>query len=133
MFGTKVCGQVVAIGHVTAEVVESISASSKAVTTFNLNNSDNAGNLNSGIISMGTITLNSGASVACNLVIRSATLKDNKGNGFTIDPTVMTPGQGLTARVDGTQSIQINGTTHILKGQASGLYNGSYTMVFAYN
>ena len=34
--GSKVCSQTVAIGHVTAEVIESISAASMAVTNFEL-------------------------------------------------------------------------------------------------
>src|ERR1035437_4081501 len=115
MFGTKVCGQVVAIGHVTAEVVESVSASSMAITAFNLKKSDSVGGsilTEQTSLSMGTITINSAASIACNLVMRSATLTDNKGNGFTIEPTIMTSGQGITAQANGTQSLKINGITH---------------------
>lgn len=137
----RVSGQVVAIGHVTAEVVESVSASSKAITGFSLKNGDinskstinGVAVINSETFSLGAITINSGTSVACNLVVHPANLSDNKGNGFTIDPTMNIPGQGDTGRADGTQTIQINGTARMRSGQASGLYQGSYTMVFAYN
>lgn len=137
----KVKGQVVAIGHVCAEVVESVSASSKAVTGFHLKNGSTAAestisgqdNLNMSSLSMGTITINSGANIACNLVLKSATLSDTNGNNFTIDTAMTTFGRSDTGRADGNQTIQVNGTAHMTHGQASGLYQGSYTMVFAYN
>lgn len=137
---SDVRGQVVAIGHATAEVVESICTSSKAVTSFHLNVNVNtestikeAGNLNPATVNLGVITINSGKSVACNLVIQSAKLSDTKGNGFTIDTTMMIKGQPEPTQVEGPQTIQINGSAHILSGQISGLYKGTYTMVFAYN
>jgi hypothetical protein len=135
----KVSGQVVAIGHATAEVVESVSASSKAVTGFNLNNTTNGTALNDKVnfsterLNLGSITINSGTNVACNLVIKSARLSDASGNNFMIDPAMNTQDQGDAARADGTQTLQINGTARMLSGQASGLYQGTYTMVFAYN
>lgn len=137
----KVNGQTVAIGHATAEVVESVSASLQAVTGLNLKNGYGVtesklieqGYLNSETFNLGTITINSGTNVACNLVIHPAQLSDTKGNGFTIDPTMKTPSQSDTGRADGSQIIQISGTARMLSGQASGLYQGSYTMVFAYN
>lgn len=137
----KVSGQVVAVGHVTAEVVESVSASSKAVTGFNLKsngiNSQSAsaelGSLTPEAVSLGTITISSGANVACNLVVHAAALSDTKGHGFNIDTTMNTTNQSYTGRADGTQTLQINGTAQIASGQASGLYKGTYTMVFAYN
>lgn len=133
----NVRGQVVAIGHASAEVVESVSASSKAVTGFNLNNNVTAikdhVNFNTEKLNMGSITINSGTNVACNLVLHSATLSDARGNGFAIDTTTMSSGQSDPGQVNGTQTIQINGTARMLAGQTSGLYRGTYTMVFAYN
>jgi hypothetical protein len=137
----KVCGQTVAIGHISAEVVESVSASAAAVTGFNLK----SGKIDSGSVdyklasstpesvSLGKITINSGKDVACNLVIQAATLSDDKGNSFTIDPTMKTSGRGRKGRPVGTQTIQIQGKARISSGQPSGLYQGTYSVVFAYN
>jgi len=137
----KVDGQVVVIGHVTAEVVESVSTSSMAVTSFNLKTNNinatstinEAGNLLSETISLGSITIKSGTSMACNLVIHSANIKDSNGDKFTINPSLTTLGRSDTRRADGTQTIKINGIALMSSRQASGLYRGSYTMVFAYN
>ena len=137
----QVNGQVVAIGHATAEVVESVSASSKAVTDFNLKTASTGAestlsgqsNLTLEALKMGTITVNSGANIACNLVLKSAILSDTNGNKFTIDPSMTASNMSNSGKADGSQTYQINGTANIAGRQASGLYEGSYTMVFAYN
>jgi hypothetical protein len=124
--GTKVCsGQTVAIGHVSAEVIESVSASTQAVTDLSIGTT--------GTVDLGAMTVNSGSNVTVNVVVKSATLSDSQGNGFTLDPAVTNSNPTAVAQENGSQTIRLNGTANLADDQASGLYQGSYTVVFAYN
>ncbi len=138
--GLKVCSQTVAIGHVTAEVIESVSAASNAVTSFELSTMDESdarqlekSYLTSETINLGAITLNSGSNITCNVVVKAASLFDSAGNVFTIEPTVKNNSYASAAKTDGSQTIQFDGKANKSSSQASGLYHGSYTVVFAYN
>lgn len=139
--GSKVYGQTVAIGHVSAEIVEAVSVSSLAVTGFNLSSANNSmataqlkqSDWNYENVNLGAIKINSGKDVACNVVMKSAELSDNNGNGFTIEASALNTNQLDTQRADGNQTLQLNGIARTAQGQANGLYQGSYTMVFAYN
>lgn len=133
--GLKLCGQVVAIGHVSAEVVEAVSASSATISSFELAKitDNNATSLNSEELNLGAITIVSGKDVTCNVVLKSAALTDSAGNGFTIEPAVQNDVFASAARANGSQTIRLGGTTNRSSNQASGLYEGSYTVVFAYN
>ena len=138
--GSEVCGQTVAIGHVTAEVIESISATSNATTSFELAMIDEGGTqalkeayLNSEKIDMGRITLHSANGITCNVVMKSAALSDSEGNGFTLDPSVSNNSYASAAKPNGSQTFQLNGRTNRTSTQSSGNYQGSYTVVFAYN
>lgn len=138
--GSKVYGQTVAIGHVSAEVVEAVSVSSLAVTDFNINNAStlainqsSASEYNYESVNLGSIKINSGKDVACNLVMKSAELSDMNGNGLSIEPSALSADNSDFQRAIGNQTLQVNGKARIAQGQASGLYQGSYTMVFAYN
>ena len=134
-----ICAQTVAIGYVTAEVVESVSASSFAITGFDMKNeriltaqTEQVG-WNYENVKLGEIKINSGTGIACNIVMKPATLSDTNGNGFTIEPFATISGQTDAQRTDGNQTLQMTGRARMMQGQASGLYQGSYTMVFAYN
>ncbi|MDO9579053.1 MAG: hypothetical protein Q7J06_00550, partial [Bacteroidales bacterium] len=91
----NVCAQTVAIGYVSAEIVESVSASSLAITGFDLKNESNMAAItqlepagwNYENVNLGEIKINSGMGVACNVVMKPATLSDTNGNGFTIEPS----------------------------------------------
>ena len=132
---TTVNGQVVAIGHVSAEIVESVSAASATISNFELAKATNdiSASLTSETLNLGSITLNSGKNITCNVVLKPATLSDSQGNGFTIEPAVQNDLLALVTRANGSQTIQLGGTTNRTSSQASGLYEGSYTVVFAYN
>jgi len=133
--------QTIAIGHVTAEVVESASAASMAITGFDLNNSGNISSSNVlgndileyDNLNLGEIRINSGKGMACNIVMKPASLSDSKGNGFTIEAAAVSSGSSLMQLADGNQTLHLKGRTHLSQQQAGGLYQGSYTMVFAYN
>ena len=137
----NVCAQTEAIGHVSAEIVESVSASSLAITGFEMKNKNNFASLaqsepagwNYENVSLGEIKINSGIGIACNVVMKPATLSDTNGNGFTIEPSATNYGQTDAQRTDGNQTLQLTGRARMMQGQASGLYQGSYTMVFVYN
>jgi hypothetical protein len=137
---TKVSGQAaIVVGHVTAEVIESVGAASMAVTGFNLKISNTntltkeSGYSNQETINLGIITRNSGDKMACNLIVHPAKVSDNLGNRIQIDPTLKVSGQDVSGKTNDSLTIQVNGTANIPSGQASGLYKGTYTMVFAYN
>lgn len=136
----KVYSQTIAIGHVTAEVIESVSAASNAVTNFELATiaeSDvlqlEQAYLTSENVNLGAITLHSGKNISCNVVMKAASLFDAAGNGFTLEPSVKNNSVASAAKADGSQTIQLDGKANRSISQASGLYQGSYTVVFAYN
>jgi len=133
--------QAMAIGHISAEVVESVSASSNMLMNFNLGNAGDGDHflqmsisrMNTRRIDMGEIALNSGQNIACNVMFKAATLSDEKGNQFVIEPTTSISGQQDTNRADGSQNLHLTGKAMLDQNQANGLYQGSYTMIFAYN
>ncbi len=121
--------QTVAIGHVCAEVIESVSASTQAVTDLSIATAGSGASK----VDLGVMTVDSGSSVAVNVVVKSATLSDSQGNGFTLDPIINNNKLASVASSNGSQTIQLNGTANLAADQAPGLYQGSYTVVFAYN
>ena len=137
---TKVCGQTEVIGHITAEVIESVHTSSTMVTAFALKNEpqladslQKVGNyLTPEILNLGIVTINAGASMAYDIKMHEATLSDSNGNSFTIEPTLAS-GISDTLRTDGSQTLSLNGTARLTHGLASGSYEGSYMMVIVYN
>lgn len=128
-------------GHVTAEVVESVSATSKAVTGISLRNvnnhitDENAGKdcLNEETFNLGNIMVTSGTNITCSLVIQPVNVIDSKGNVFIIDPTLKSSIHHTADQAKSVQTIQINGTALLSQNQASGLYKGSYSLIFANN
>ena len=135
LMGTKLNAQLVAIGHVFAEVVESASAASASINNFELAKSTGAisASMAAETLDLGAITLNSGKDITCNVVLKPASLSDSQGNGFTIDPAVQNDLVATASNPNGTQTIQLGATTNRKGNQASGLYEGSYTVVFAFN
>jgi hypothetical protein len=137
---TNVCGQTKVTGHITAEVIESVHTSSKAVTGFAIKNElsvadspqkDVAYN-NSEILNLGTISINAGASMAYDIKLNEAILSDDNGNCFTIEPKIAS-GISDTLRTDGSQTLSLNGTARLTHGLASGRYEGSYMLNVVYN
>ncbi len=125
-FTASVFGQTVAIGHVTAEVIEAVSASASTISSFDLAK-------DSETVKLGAITVFSGKDITCNVVLKAANLSDASGNAFTIDPTVNNDTNTAVAQANGAQTLQLNGTANMNSNQAAGQYAGSYTVVFAYN
>lgn len=131
----KANGQTVAIGHVSAEIVESISAASAAITDFEFLRASEE--LTEGFaaetLDLGAITLFSGKDMACEVVLKPAALNDPQGNEFTIEPGLTNETTDPSISSNGSTTFQLGGKTHLADGQASGLYEGTYTVIFAYN
>jgi hypothetical protein len=140
LFISTISGQTIAVGHVSAEVVEAVSASSSASTSLELSydNSKLIGtNDNSTLIlesvKLGSIHISAGQNVACNLTVKPANLVDERGNDFSLEPIADASGMPESSRIDGSRTIELEGMARLNTNQASGLYHGSYTLVFAYN
>jgi hypothetical protein len=130
-------GQTVAIGHITAEVVESVSASSNVTTSFSFQNPNSQhfspSKMNQKRVEMGDVALNSGQNVSCSVIIKPAVMTDASGNRIVIEPTASFSGRQDTNRADGSQNLHLSCNAMIAKDLNNGHFNGSYTMVFAYN
>ena len=124
------CAQTVASGHVTAEVIESISTVSQAVTSFALETNSVS---TPTTVDLGAVTINSGSNVTCNVVLKQAALTNAQGISFTCDPNLNNSQLASVAQTNGSQTLQLSGTANLAASQASGLYQGSYAVVFAYN
>jgi hypothetical protein len=136
----EAAAQTVAIGHVSAEVVEAVSASARMLVDLSLTNVTNgdltvnmSSRMNTRNVEMGEIAINSGQKVACNVLLKSATVTDERGNQFVLEPTASISGNQDTNRADGSQNLKLTGRAMIAQNQQNGLYQGSYTMIFAYN
>ncbi|NVO21692.1 MAG: hypothetical protein HXX13_18475 [Bacteroidetes bacterium] len=130
--------QTIAVGHMSAEVVEAVSTSSSVSNNVELNYSSQLmdteqNSLIAENINLGTVQINAGANLVCNLSIKPATLVDDKGNDFSFNPIASYNGKMETQRVEGSQSIELSGLASLNSNQASGIYRGSYTVVFAFN
>ncbi len=125
-----IMAQTVAIGHVSCEIVESVSVASQAITGFEL---DTKSTKTSDTLKLGEIKINSGNNVACNVVMKTATVSNIKGGSFTIEPSATGKTLTDTLRADGDQTLQLIGKVSLTQGQTSGSYKGSYTILLAYN
>ena len=132
--------QNIAIGHITAEVIESLSASLQATTSLpmestNANNSLSSGRaaVTSPTLNLGTMQINSGSNATVNVLLKSATLSDSLGNDFTLDPSFNNNSTTSVTQSNGSQNIKLTGIANLNFAQASGLYQGSYPVDVAYN
>lgn len=132
---TKVNGQTLAVGRVFAEVVESVSASSATISNFEIAKSTEtfSASVPTETLNLGAITIHTGNNITCNIVLTPASLKDEEGNSFTIDPAVKNEMLSAPVSSNGIQTIQLGATPAIPYDQAIGNYEGSYTVIFAYN
>ncbi len=132
----KLGAQTVVIGHVTAEVVDAVSASLLDVTGFDLNNGNDMSSMSkdvqNDILNLGDIKIKLGSGIAFNVVLNASTLSDANGNAISIEPTGNNFIQGA-AQSTGNLTLHLKGRAHVAKGQASGLFQGTYSMVFAFN
>ena len=117
--------QATVTGHVSAEIVEAVSVSSNATTDITIHN-HTAANHNS--LNLGNITVKSGSSVSCNIVINPATVSSRSGNSFTLVPSA-----GISNTLYGNNTLALKGIAEMQSDTSSGEYKGSYSIIFAYN
>ncbi|NTW23233.1 MAG: hypothetical protein HGA37_00925 [Lentimicrobium sp.] len=123
--GLWCCGQVRVIGHVSAEVVESVSARSNGSMSMNFNGQQLKK------FNLGNFSISGTASSTCTLVLDNASIKNSKGESFTIQTATPNREKSLVADQKGNQSLDlVAGTSEIL---ANGQYQGNYGVTFAYN
>ena len=131
--------QVVVTGHITAEIVDAASISSASVNEMEFTRSqDSDEQENDEPVLLGEFFVHSGTDVAWDVVIKPASLTVFSGESLTLDTSLErsaanageTPGN---QQKDADQTLLLNGNVNILREQPSGLYQGSYTVILAYN
>ncbi|MBK6346300.1 MAG: hypothetical protein IPF68_10210 [Bacteroidales bacterium] len=118
-------GQVRVIGHASAEVVESVSASCSSNTDITLSAQEIAD------FDLGSFSISGNASSTCSLIIGNANVSNNRGESFTIQTTTQEAGMPLVADEKGNHSLNLKASPDQLL--ASGHYQGNYGVTFVYN
>lgn len=137
--GGSVNAQVVAIGHATAEVVESISATSLAVTFLTLNTNNNTTDLVSSKsmsaqnLNLGEFKVSSAGAYIYNVILDENVTLNSKGNSLVVESS--SNGRLLSDNqiVDSGKRVLLKGNVKIAEENITGNYSGTYKMVFAYN
>ncbi len=125
--------QTVVIGHISAEVVESVSVESSSVTDFEFENHRHPGGEGDMVnIDLGEMKVRSGEGVSFNVVMKPAVLSNLEGDVFSLD-TALANSAFPENRSEGNTSVRLAASSQVQQTQKSGLYEGSYTIVFAYN
>lgn len=118
-------GQVRVTGHVSAEVVESISASSNC----NIDMTFNAPELKN--FELGSFSVSSNASSTCTLIVDKVNVSNRNGESFALETTIPGSERAMVADQNGNHSLTLNaGREELL---ANGQYQGNYGVTFAYN
>ena len=117
--------QLVAIGHMSAEVVEPASITSKAVTDFEVQVVTN------GSMDLGEIRVISGGSVDWNVVVKPATLSNSRGDSFTIELIESNEDLSDSQKRNGVQTLRLSADASELEKR--GMYRGSYAVILSYN
>jgi len=134
-----VYGQYVATGHISAEIVESVSATAPGTTQFGLPAAGSALSTGGEVtdtrgsedVFLGEISIRSGAHVACQFVTGGTTMTDAAGNGLSIETRIS--GSQNHSTKNGNQTVQIKGVAHLTNRSTAGNYQGNYTLMLAYN
>ena len=131
--------QTVATGHMTAEVIESISASSQAVTSYalettvsNISLTQGQPTLTSPSINPGVMTINSGNMFTVNIVLQSSVPSSSSDSISTSDLTLDNKLAISDPKSNASASIP-KVITNAPDSLATALLQGTYTVVFACN
>ncbi len=131
--------QVVVTGHITAEIVDAASISSASVNEMEFTRSQGLEEQeNYETVLLGEFFVHSGTDVAWDVVIRPASLTACCGECMTLETSLekCAANAGETPchqQTDADQTLHLNGNVNVLREQPSGLYQGSYTVILAYN
>ena len=136
----KANSQATAMGFAGVSIVEAATATSSPITSFEIKNeAASFSDISTGKVistselNLGEITIHSTSAVACNMVLNPATLFDANGNNLHVTLSASTSDNQKTTCTNGSETIHMNGSAQINQNQSSGLYSGSYTLIFAFN
>jgi hypothetical protein len=120
--------QTTVTGHVFAEVVESVSASTTTQSSFNVQRNQTTA------IDFGKIEIKSGASSSCSLILGKANLTSNFQNRIALE-TIANSRTGMNNNaLNGCQSINLQYQPNdTMLAQDASLYQGDINIVLAYN
>jgi hypothetical protein len=126
---TVASAQVTVTGHVCAEIVEAVSATSGTNNLLSLQQNAAPENLD-----LGSFTLSGGSNAICSVVVNSTQLTGENGNmvAFTADPSLSNNTGFLNDRGTQVFSFKGNAGNEILSSNDK-QYEGQYNVVFAYN
>lgn len=125
---TLIFGQTTVTGHVFAEVVESVSASSQSQTNFNIQRNQ------TGSINFGQIEIKSAESASCSLILGKANFTDNNHQSMTMETSAFSSQSPDANSINGYQSVNLQlqpdpNTIDLNSTQ----YQGDINIVLAYN
>ena len=129
LFTAGLAAQITVTGHVTAEVVEAVSAISGTKNLLTLQQNTTPENLD-----LGSFALSGGSSAICSVVVNTTRLTSEDGNRvpFSADPE-MVSNNGIM-NDEGTRVFNFNGNVdREILNSGDKKYAGSYNVVFAYN
>ena len=125
----NVNAQITVTGHVTAEIVEAVSASSGTNDLLSLQQNASTQNLD-----LGNFTLNGGSNSICAVVVNSTQLTGENGTEVSFNANSNIENGNAVMSNDGSQVFNFKGDTdsEILSLNDNN-YAGEYNVVFAYN
>lgn len=120
--------QTTVTGHVFAEVIESVSASSHSQSSFTIQRNRTEG------IDFGQIEIKSTASASCSLILGTANLTSNTNQQIAMSTSAYSTQSMQSNAINGNQfiSLQCHPEESDLDLNAS-QYNGNINIVLAYN
>lgn len=120
--------QTTVTGHVFAEVVESVSASSQAQTSLSFQQN------HSGQINFGQIDIKSAPSASCSLILGKANLTGNGQKNISMETSAYSNLCMQGNAINGVQSISLQCRPDIgMLNQGAAQYQGDVNIVLAYN
>jgi hypothetical protein len=120
--------QTTVTGHVFAEVVESVSASSQSQSTFTIQRNQTEG------IDFAQIEIKSAASASCSLILGKANLTGNNQQRLSMETTASSTINMQGNAINGYQSISLQCQPDMsMLDQNASSYQGDINIVLAYN
>lgn len=121
--------QVTVTGHVCAEVVEAVSATSGTNNLLSLQQNATPENLD-----LGSFTLSGGSNAICSVVVNSTQLTGDNGNRVDFSANTGLTNNTSVLNDKGTQVFNFKGNAgNEILGSNDKNYQGQYNVVFAYN
>jgi hypothetical protein len=125
---TKVFTQTVVTGHVFAEVVESVSASTYSQASITIQRNQTEG------IDFGKIEIKSAESAMCSLILSKANLTGNNLEQISMEASVVNFQDMQENAINGSQSITLKcQPDRNMLDQTASTYMGDINIVLAYN